>query len=100
MKGKSKMKVNELVSWPINAFTYALAYIQANEVMQIVEFAFAILTSIVLLLYRLYVWYKEAKKDGKIDKEEIKEGIDIIASGVEDIKKVKEKKGDKNANNQ
>ena len=94
------MKVNELVSWPINVFTYALAYIQANEVMQVVEFVLAILTSIVLLLYRLYVWYKEAKKDGKIDKEEIKEGINIIASGVEDIKKVKEKKGDKNANDQ
>ena len=94
------MKVNELVSWPINALTYALAYIQANEVMQIVEFVLAILTSIVLLLYRIYVWYKEAKKDGKIDKEEIKQGIDIIASGVEDIKKVKEKKGDKNANDQ
>lgn len=94
------MKVNELVSWPINALTYALAYIQANEVMQVVEFVLAILTSIVLLLYRLYVWYKEAKKDGKIDKEEIKQGIDIIASGVEDIKKVKEKKGDKNANDQ
>lgn len=94
------MKVNELVSWPINALTYALAYIQANEVMQVIEFVLAILTSIVLLLYRLYVWYKEAKKDGKIDKEEIKQGIDIIASGVEDIKKVKEKKGDKNANDQ
>ena len=94
------MKVNELVSWPINALTYALAYIQANEVMQVIEFVLAILTSIVLLLYRLYVWYKEAKKDGKIDKEEIKEGINIIASGVEDIKKVKEKKGDKNANDQ
>lgn len=94
------MKVNELVSWPINALTYALAYIQANEVMQVVEFVLAILTSIILLLYRIYVWYKEAKKDGKIDKEEIKQGIDIIASGVEDIKKVKEKKGDKNANDQ
>ena len=94
------MKVNELVSWPINAFTYALASIQANEVMQFIEFALAILTSIVLLSYRIYVWYREAKKDGKIDKEEIKQGIDIIASGVEDIKKVKEKKGDKNANDQ
>ena len=66
--------------------------------MQVIEFSFAILTSIVLLLYRLWVWYKDAKADGKITKEEIKEGIDIIANGVEDIKK---KKGDHdNANNQ
>ena len=92
------MKINEIVSWPINAFTYALAYIQVNEVMQIIEFSFAIATSVVLLLYRLYVWYKDAKADGKIDKEEIKDGIDIIANGVEEIKK---KKGEKdNGTNQ
>ena len=88
------MKINELVSWPINAFTYALAYIQANEVMQIIEFSFAIFTSIVLLGYRIYVWYKEAKSDGKITHDEIKEGINIIANGVEDIKKKKGEKGD------
>lgn len=88
------MKPNEIISYIANGVTYVVALSQTNEIFQIVELVFAILTSVILLLYRLWKWYNEAKKDGKITREEIKDGIDIIVDGVDDIKKKGDKKDD------
>lgn len=74
-----------------NAVQYVLAVLQTNEVFQIIEFVLSIIVSIVLLIYRIWKWWKDAKKDGKITKEEIEDGINIVVGGVEEIKdKVKE----------
>ena len=88
------MKPNEIISYIANGVTYVVALSQTNEIFQIVELVFAILTSVILLLYSLWKWYNEAKKDGKITREEIKDGIDIIVDGVDDIKKKGDKKDD------
>ena len=88
------MKTNEIISFIANGVTYVVALSQTNEVFQIVELVFAILTSVILLLYRLWKWYNEAKKDGKITKDEIKDGINIIVNGVDDIKKKGDRKDD------
>lgn len=78
-----------------NALTYVLSAIQQNEVFQIIEFVLAILTSIVLIAYRIWVWYEKAKADGKITKDEIKEGLEILGEGIEDLKeKTESKKGE------
>lgn len=74
-----------------NAVQYVLAVLQTNEVFQIIEFVLSIIVSIVLLIYRIWKWWKDANKDGKISKEEIEDGINIVVGGVEEIKdKVKE----------
>ena len=97
------MKVmEESVLFAGNGFTYILAFLQTNEVMQYIEFALGILTSIVLIAYRLWVWWIKAKEDGKITKEELKEGVNILMEGKEDvehkIKKGDNKDGDERAN--
>ena len=61
-----------------NVFTYLFATIQANQIFQIIELCFSILTSIVIITLKVISWYKNAKKDGKIDKEEVDELINII----------------------
>ena len=61
-----------------NIFTYLFATIQSNQVFQIIEFSFSILTSIVIITLKIISWYKNAKKDGKIDKEEVDDLINII----------------------
>lgn len=68
-----------------NVFQYLITLVQTNQVFQYIELGLAIATSIVLLVYRIWKWYKEAKKDGKITGEEIKEGVDIIKDGVDNI---------------
>ena len=77
-----------------NGVTYVLAFIQTNQVFQIVEMILAILTSLIILGYRLWKWWIEAKKDGKITKEEIKDVADIVAKGIEDIKDKRKEKDD------
>ena len=89
------MKLNELISYIGNVFTYMIAFASQNETLQWIELVISIIVSLVLLAYRLWRWYNEAKKDGKITKEELKEGIDILSEGIEDIKKKGDKKDGK-----
>ena len=88
------MKIDEAVTYVANGFTYFLVLSHANETFQIIELVLALLTSVVLLIYRLWKWWKEAKKDGKITSEELKDGINILKEGIEEIND--KKKGDKN----
>ena len=90
------MKLNEIISYIGNAITYIIAFASQNETLQWIELVLSIIVSLVLLAYRLWRWYNEAKKDGKITKEELKEGIDILSEGIEDIKKKGDKKDGKN----
>lgn len=80
------MKPNELVLGGVNICQYASIPIQDNPVFQWIQLILAIVASLVLIAYRLWKWWKEASKDGKIDKEEIKEGLDIISDGIDDVK--------------
>ena len=87
------MKAEEIALAGGNGIGYVLTAIQTNPTFQYIELAISITLSIVLLAYRIWKWWKEAKKDGKITKEEIKDATDIIMGGVEDIKD-KTKKGE------
>ena len=89
------MKVDEIVLGSVNVGQYAFVSIQDNWVLQWVQLGLAIACSIVLLAYRIWRWYKEAKKDGKVDKEEIKDLVNIIGDGVDEIKGHLDNKEDK-----
>lgn len=69
-----------------NVFTYVLAAVQQNEILQIIEFVLSALLTLVIVAYRVWHWYKEAKKDGKIDEKE----IDELGKIIEDAKKESE----------
>ena len=43
---------------------------------------------------KLFRWWKKAKADGKIDKEELDEAIEIVEDGIKDINE-KTQKGEK-----
>ena len=71
--------------------------IQPNEVLQTISLIITILGGIITIVFALIGWYQRAKQDGKIDKDEIKEAIDILQEGGENIKNALDdkKKGDK-----
>lgn len=63
-----------------------LTLTQTDEIFRIVSLVLTILSCLVVLVRNIYNWYIEAKKDNKIDKDEIKDLIDIVGDGVNDIK--------------
>ena len=71
-----------------NVVTYVLAAVQQNEILQIIEFVLSAVLTLVILIYRIWHWYQEAKKDGKIDKEE----IDQLGKIIEETKNEEDNK--------
>lgn len=61
--------------------------ISTKELLGIILLVLNICIAIVSLALKLIQWYKNAKADGKITKDEIKEGVDIVASSIDDINK-------------
>ena len=72
------MKMNELVSIIGNGVTYVLAGLQGDSTLQIIEFIFSAILTCVILAYRIWKWWREAKKDGKITDDELDELGNII----------------------
>ena len=68
-----------------NAFGYVLAVIQSNEVFQIISFILSVMTSLIIIGYKVWVWWREAKKDGKITKDEIQQLGDSISDDIKDL---------------
>ena len=60
--------------------------LQPNEVWQYIQMGITIIAGLISIILGLRAWWKDAKKEGKIDKEEIEDGIDIIMGGAKDIK--------------
>ena len=78
---------NNYTTEALNVFQYLATALQDNPVLKWVQLGLSILTSVILIGYRLWKWYREAKKDGKIDDKEIEDGIEILSDGLEDINK-------------
>lgn len=75
---------------------------QTNEILQkislIITIIGGVLTIIASCVIPLIKWFKKAKKDGKIDKDEVEEGKGLFKKLIEAIKNffsnIKNKKGD------
>ena len=62
--------------------------LQTNEVLQTISLVLTIVGTLITIAMALINWWKNAKKDDKIDKEEIQDAIDIIKDGVDSIKDI------------
>lgn len=69
-----------------NGLMYLCSMAQVEQALRIVSFILSILISILIIISRVIDWYKRAKADGKITKDEIEELGGIIHEGVKDIK--------------
>ena len=80
-------KINELTGCVVGTSTSAVGTaIQTNQVLQTISLVLTIIGTIITTVSALYFWFKKAKADGKIDEEEIDEGIEIIQNGADKIK--------------
>lgn len=77
---------DQTTSWIGTGLSAVFTALQTNEVLQIISFIFSIICSIATLSFTFYKWYKKASQDGKIDVEEVEEGVNIIKDGMDDLK--------------
>ena len=61
-----------------NGIMYFLSFEQTEKIFQIISLILTILISLVIFIEKIFTWYKKAKSDGKITKEEIEELKDEI----------------------
>ena len=78
------MKLDDAFTIGGNLFGYVLSAVQTNEILQIISFALSIATSTIIIGFKVWAWWKKAKADGKITKEEIDELHDIIDDSRKD----------------
>ena len=90
------MNINkEIISGSIGTAISAIGTgLQTNEVLQTISLVITIIGGLItFIIVPLLNWYKHAKIDGKIDKDELKNGVDIIVKGSEKLKdKIDDKK--------
>lgn len=65
------------------ALESVLAVTQTNEILQTIQIILAIITFLVTIGYTVWKWYKNAKKDGKITKDEVEDLVDEIKEEVD-----------------
>lgn len=65
-----------------NACLYVLTGVQTEQTFRIISLVLSIIISVCIIVGKIVDWYKRAKKDGKITKEEIKEGLDSISDDI------------------
>lgn len=89
-------KDNNVISWICSIFTTLTGAMSTEELMRIILLVLGIVSGVVSLSYNIYVWYRKAKSDGKISKEEIEDAVGIIKNGVDEIEdEIKKNKEDK-----
>lgn len=59
--------------------------IQPDQVFAYIQMGLTILATLITIILGLRAWWKDAKKDGKIDKEEVDEAVKIVEDGVKTI---------------
>ena len=69
-----------------NGIMYCCSMAQVEQVLRIASFALSVLISIIIIISRVIDWWKKAKADGKITKDEIDELGHIVGDGIKDIK--------------
>ena len=82
------MKIKEFILGIIGTGMSSVgAIVDVNQVLSIISYCITIAGGILtLIVIPLITWWKKAKADDKIDKEEIDEATQIIKDGVDGLK--------------
>jgi len=81
------MKIKSPIEITANALTYAIAFVDLEQVLKITSLICSIIISLTILIPKLIKWFKKATKDGKIDKEELEELTNIVEEETDKFKK-------------
>lgn len=88
-------RLNDIFEVGGNSVMYVLTFTQTKELFEIISLVLSIIISLLIIVSKIFQWWKNATKDGKITKEEIKDGVDIVVDGVNNIRDKIEDKEEK-----
>ena len=91
--------MNNNREWIGTGISAVLTMVQTNEIFQIISLVLTILTTLLTFIFTIYKWIKLSKEDGKIDEDEIKQGIEIVEDFKESLDKISEEFNDKEDKN-
>ena len=74
------------IDYIFDGIALTFASIQPEALFQYISLILSILATLVSIAFSLWQWWKKANQDGKITKEEFKEGADIIKNGTDEVK--------------
>lgn len=72
------------IDYVLDGIALYLASIQVDEILKYVQLIAGILATIISIAFSIWKWWKKASADGKITKDEIKDGIEIIKDHLDD----------------
>lgn len=79
------MKDNNIPSWVASALTTVTAAMSTNETAQLILYILGIVSALFSLSWNIWKWYKDAKKDGKIDDKEMEDLKKTVDDGAKEI---------------
>lgn len=87
---------HELIGGSIGTLLSAVGTgLQTNEILQTISLVITIVGGLItFIIMPLLSWYRNAKKDGKIDEKEINDAVNIVSDGSEKIKDEIDKRKD------
>ena len=80
------MKIKDFFQIIGNGLQYAISFSQVEDALRIAGIVLSVIISLLIIVDKIITWWKNAKADGKITEDEIKEGVEIIKDGTQDIK--------------
>lgn len=83
------MKYYDVVAWIGVGISGVATALQTEQVFQFIQLGLSILSTIVVIVFTIWKWWKKAKEDGKITEDEIDDLVDDLGQIVN------KKEGDK-----
>ena len=80
------MKIKDFFQIIGNGLQYAISLAQVEDALRIAGIILSVIISLLIIIDKIITWWKNAKADGKITEDEIKEGVEIIKDGTQEIK--------------
>lgn len=80
------MKIKDFFQIIGNGLQYAISLAQVEDALRIAGIVLSVIISVLIIIDKVITWWKNAKADGKITEDEIKEGVEIIKDGTQEIK--------------
>ena len=90
------MKIKGYMNHVSTSASWVFTIIQTNEMLQCICFIMSIIATAFTIAYTVWKWYNNAKKDGKITMDEVKDLKNKLDDEIEDFYKNLPKKEDKN----